>query len=242
MKFVFFGSIPIATECLKVLVSKFEKKNIFVVTDKNYSTEEGITVYNFAQNEELKIFELQELENSDQMFDYGFSLRFNKIISKTLLSKFEYGIINFHGGPLPNYRGSANHIFAILNEEEEFGPTFHYIDEGIDTGPVIQSRLFKVSESDTGYDVFKRTLVIGKILFKNIVQKIAKGDVIEAVRQDLSRGVTYKIKDLSTYQYVDLSTIDEAELIKRIRAFHHPTKKGVITDISGRKVEMRLIK
>lgn len=240
MKFVFFGSIPTATECLKRLVSTLGRDNLFVVTDKKYSTSEGITVYEYAQKNKIKLIDFDDLKSLKCKFAYGFSVRFNKIFTKEVIAKFNEGIINFHGGPLPKYRGSACHIHAILNEEKEFGPTFHFIDEGIDTGPIIASRLFEVNEEDTGYNLFQKTLNVGVELFDDLLEKIKDGQHLNAQPQDLRAGITYRIFDLDQYQSVSLFTIEEEELIKRIRAFHHPLKTGVIAKVAGKKVELKL--
>lgn len=60
-------------------------------------------------------------------------------------------IVNIHGGPLPRYRGLpiAAAVFALLRAESEFGVTLHRVDSGIDTGAIIDRRMFPVSESAT---------------------------------------------------------------------------------------------
>ncbi|MCD2157853.1 hypothetical protein LQL77_29340 [Rhodococcus cerastii] len=60
-------------------------------------------------------------------------------------------IVNVHGAPLPGYRGLplATAAFAILRSEREFGVTLHRVDAGIDTGPIIDRRMFPLSRSVT---------------------------------------------------------------------------------------------
>ncbi|MBN9792692.1 hypothetical protein DMP17_29495 [Pseudonocardia sp. TMWB2A] len=60
-------------------------------------------------------------------------------------------IVNVHGAPLPQYRGLplATAAFAILRSEREFGVTLHRVDAGIDTGPIIDRRMFPLSRSAT---------------------------------------------------------------------------------------------
>lgn len=240
MKIVFFGSIPTATSCLMMLTSLFDKQSVFVITDDGYETDDGETVFEFCKRKNLNITTLNELSNSSETFDYGFSVRFNKIISKQVINKFNKGIINFHGGPLPEYRGSSNHIFAILNEEKKFGPTLHFIDEGIDTGNIITTKMFEISEDDTGYTLFQKTLNLGKELFYDLIKKIALGIEIESVPQNLSKGNTYKVKDLTKYQYISSLNLSEKELLKRLKAFYHPYKSGVILELGDKKIEMKL--
>lgn len=240
MKIVFFGSIPTATSCLMILISFFDKQSVFVITDEEYETDDGETVFEFCKRENLNITTLNKLSNSTETFDYGFSVRFNKIISKQVINKFNKGIINFHGGPLPEYRGSTNHIFAILNEEKKFGPTFHFIDEGIDTGNIITTKMFEISEEDTGYTLFKKTLKTGEEIFYELIKKIYTGIEIESVPQNLSEGNTYKVKDLKNYQYIRSLNLSEKELLKRLKAFYHPFKLSVVLELGNEKIEMKL--
>lgn len=47
-------------------------------------------------------------------------------------------IINIHGGYLPYYKGNHCFFFALLNRDyDKIGSTIHFIDKGIDTGPII---------------------------------------------------------------------------------------------------------
>ena len=48
-------------------------------------------------------------------------------------------VLNIHTTPLPQYRGAANDSWMILNNELGKNMTFHFIDEGIDIGPIIKN-------------------------------------------------------------------------------------------------------
>ena len=54
------------------------------------------------------------------------------------LKVFSNKILNIHLGLSPFYRGQATNYWAFVNNEIQFiGATFHKIDGGIDTGPII---------------------------------------------------------------------------------------------------------
>ena len=48
--------------------------------------------------------------------------------------------INLHGGPLPAYRGGSPLNWQIINQEKEIGISIIKIDEGIDTGDIIEEK------------------------------------------------------------------------------------------------------
>ena len=64
-------------------------------------------------------------------------------------SRIHTKIINCHAGKLPFYRGRNILNWALINDENEFGITVHYVDEGIDTGPIITQGLVEIDDNDT---------------------------------------------------------------------------------------------
>lgn len=239
MKVVLFGSIETAKECLKILANNFLKDEIIVVTDPNYGDRKTNT-FSFAKKEKLRILTFDEINRSEEIFDYGFSIRFNKIFRKPLIEKFKYGLLNMHGGPLPKYKGSANHIFAILNEEKCFGTTLHFISEKIDEGDIIDKAEFPIEENDTGYDLLNKGKKVGILLFEKLIKKIVAGEEIKGIKQTMQTKI-YKVSDLEQYKKVDLKSILDKELIKRCKAFYHPERNSIYTIIDGKKIELKYI-
>ena len=60
------------------------------------------------------------------------------ILREPLLSAFDGRIINIHLGLSPYYRGAGTNFWPLVNREPEYvGATIHYLDAGIDTGPIL---------------------------------------------------------------------------------------------------------
>jgi len=55
------------------------------------------------------------------------------------------GAINFHDGPLPRYAGLHATTWAILNQETSHGVTWHEMREIVDTGAILQQRVFALA-------------------------------------------------------------------------------------------------
>ena len=60
---------------------------------------------------------------------------------------FSLGLLNFHPGDLPKYRGSSAPEWQII-EGKEIIATCHLIDEGIDTGDIIRKKKLNLNYSD----------------------------------------------------------------------------------------------
>jgi phosphoribosylglycinamide formyltransferase 1 len=65
---------------------------------------------------------------------------FMELLSDRLLDRFPQAVINVHPSLLPAYPGLHAIERAVANGEEVFGVTVHYVDTGIDTGPIIAQR------------------------------------------------------------------------------------------------------
>lgn len=72
-----------------------------------------------------------------------------RIIGQTLLSQFEHRIINIHPSLLPNFPGLHGVRDAFEAGVGETGITIHYIDKGIDTGPIIRQEKVQRTDKDT---------------------------------------------------------------------------------------------
>lgn len=68
------------------------------------------------------------------------------IIKNQVISKFNYGILNFHPGDLPNYKGCSAPEWQLY-ENKDIISTCHFIDEGIDTGPILDKKKLNVCKN-----------------------------------------------------------------------------------------------
>ena len=75
---------------------------------------------------------------------------FGQIISKEILELPKYGCINVHASLLPKYRGAAPIQWSIINGEEVTGVTTMQMNEGLDTGDMIQKVEVPITEDETG--------------------------------------------------------------------------------------------
>jgi phosphoribosylglycinamide formyltransferase 1 len=88
---------------------------------------------------------------------------------------FEYyggRIVNTHSAPLPEFPG-AHPIEDVLNAGlRETAATVHYVDEGIDTGPVISARKVPVYEDDTVETLRERVKAVEHRLLPEVVREL----------------------------------------------------------------------
>ena len=121
---------------------------------KDINSKEGITIF------------------KEHKPDIVFSIVNYQIIGAQLLNSTGTGMINFHDGPLPFYRGVNVSSWAILNAEIEHGVTWHLMSEKIDSGDIIAQRKFPIKENITAGQLMMKSLLEGANLFKEIFEDI----------------------------------------------------------------------
>ena len=72
-----------------------------------------------------------------------------RVLGPTLIRAFPCRILNIHPALLPSFPGLHAQRHAIEFGAKVSGCTVHFVDEGVDTGPVILQRAVEVRESDT---------------------------------------------------------------------------------------------
>ncbi|MBE6911650.1 MAG: methionyl-tRNA formyltransferase [Ruminococcaceae bacterium] len=102
---------------------------------------------------------------------------YGKILPKYILDFPKYGCINLHGSLLPKYRGSAPIQRAVLNGEKVSGVTTMLMNEGMDTGDILQIREVAISETDTSESLFEKLSVVGAELLAETVDAHSRGEI-----------------------------------------------------------------
>jgi len=83
---------------------------------------------------------------------------FMRIISPEFVKKYKNRIINIHPALLPSFPGLDSQKQALEYGVKYSGCTVHFVDSGMDTGPIIIQAVVKVKEKDTEKTLSKRIL------------------------------------------------------------------------------------
>lgn len=103
---------------------------------------------------------------------------FGQIISKEILEMPKYGCINVHASLLPAYRGAAPIQWAVINGDKESGVTIMQMDEGIDTGDMIEKVVVPIAEDETGGSLFEKLSQAGAKLCVKVLQDLEDGKAV----------------------------------------------------------------
>lgn len=86
---------------------------------------------------------------------------FGQILPGAILDIPKYGCINVHASLLPKYRGAAPIQWAVINGEKESGVTTMLMNEGLDTGDILETAVVPLDAKETGGSLFDKLSRLG---------------------------------------------------------------------------------
>lgn len=94
---------------------------------------------------------------------------FGQILKKALLEIPRIGALNIHASLLPKYRGAAPIQWAILNRESKTGLTAMWMDEGLDSGPILLQEEVSILPDETAGQLHDRlSALAGDFLLRTL--------------------------------------------------------------------------
>ncbi|MDH5639118.1 MAG: phosphoribosylglycinamide formyltransferase [Nitrospinota bacterium] len=102
---------------------------------------------------------------------------FMRVLSPTFLSRFRGRVINIHPSLLPSFPGLDAQRQALEYGVKVTGCTVHFVDEGVDTGPVIMQIPVEVAPEDTEETLGARILAREHMAYVKSVEMIAEGRI-----------------------------------------------------------------
>jgi len=158
-RIIFMGTPRFAVPALRTLIhEKYTILSVVTQPDRPKGRGQKLTpspVKILAEDNNLTILQPKRLDDSflslllDLKPDLLIIVAFGQIIPGRVLSSAKWGGINIHASLLPQYRGSAPIQWAVINNEKKTGLTTMFMDEGLDTGPILMQQEVDILEGET---------------------------------------------------------------------------------------------
>ncbi|MCF3942999.1 phosphoribosylglycinamide formyltransferase [Oceanobacillus alkalisoli] len=135
----------------------------------------GIETFVFsAKDYESK--EAYEAEIAEQLkrkgIEWVFLAGYMRLIGPTLLQAYEGKIVNIHPSYLPAFPGKDAIGQAFEAGVRQTGVTVHFIDEGMDTGPIIRQEAVSILANDTKETLQKRIQKVEHRLYPQVIREL----------------------------------------------------------------------
>lgn len=100
-----------------------------------------------------------------------------QLLTPSFLARFPLGVVNVHPALLPAFPGLRAVEQALAHGVRVFGVTVHFVDEGVDTGPIILQRAVELPHAREADEVFEQIHSIEHALLPEAIRMIARGAV-----------------------------------------------------------------
>jgi phosphoribosylglycinamide formyltransferase-1 len=100
---------------------------------------------------------------------------FMRVVKGTLLEEFSGRMLNIHPALLPSFKGLHGQKQALDYGVKYSGCTVHFVDAGVDTGPIIVQRVVPVRQDDDEERLSARILKEEHIAYPEAVRLFAEG-------------------------------------------------------------------
>ncbi len=243
-KLLFLGSKPIGYNCLLYLINNKEKLNIEItgiLTRQRLEFGTDNNLQELAVNNGIPVFEnLNDLPECDILY----SVQYHEILKQKDIDKAKQIAVNLHMAPLPEYRGSNQFSFAIIDKKEEFGTTIHKINTKIDNGDILFQKRFPIPDNCWVNKLYDLTYNASLNLFKQTI-----GHIVDCkytpVSQELlvhKYGTSLHLRsEMEELKKIDLNW-DIEKIERYIRATYMPGFEPPFCFINGRKIHFMLDK
>ncbi|MCI8727510.1 MAG: methionyl-tRNA formyltransferase [Hungatella sp.] len=195
MRIVFMGTPDFSVPVLEALAGskhqviavvtqpdkpKGRGKAVVMTPVKEKAVALGIPVYQPAKVREPEFVQVLKDLNPDTIV----VVAFGQILKKNILDLPPFGCVNVHASLLPGYRGSAPIQWAVINGEKESGVTTMMMDEGIDTGDMLEKASIPLESDETGGSLHDKLSRLGAELILSTLTKLEDGTLKRTPQTD----------------------------------------------------------
>lgn len=106
--------------------------------------------------------------------DLVVSAGFMKIVGKEFLARFGGRIVNTHPALLPSFPGAHGVRDALAYGARVTGCTVHFVDDGVDTGPIIAQGVVEIRDEDDESALHERIKEVERSLLVDVVGRLAR--------------------------------------------------------------------
>ena len=224
MNLIFMGTPDFAVEALKRLYEKHNIIAVFTQPDKPKGRGYAMTpppVKVLALEHGTEVFQPASLRN-EAGTEYVEKVRglapdcivvaaYGQIIPKSLLDIPRFGCVNIHGSLLPLLRGAAPIQWSVLNCDKYTGITTMLMNEGLDTGDVLEQEKLEIGQNETSAELFDRMAALGGELILHTLDELARGNITPKPQSDFDEEPTYAPKITK-----DMCPIDFAQNVFKV--------------------------
>lgn len=237
LNIAFFGTSNRSVPILNALHNNFNLKLCITKTDRKVGrkqTLEATKVKEWALEHKIDFLEIQSTKGPEQekilsklkecKIDLGVVADFSYMIPKSIINEPRLKLINVHFSLLPKYRGACPVQFAIMNGDTKTGVTYFVMNEGMDTGDILQTVPYQLTGHETSAELFEMLFELAADNISNTITGYSEGKLAPHAQDHNQATYTYsKTNPSKTFIFKEDAQIDwkqpHSTIYNQIRAF-----------------------
>ncbi len=228
MKLVFMGTPDYAVPTLEALIKAGHAvAAVFCQPDKPVGRKQVLTappVKQCAVRHQIPVYQpttFQDGQAAKQIKEIAPDLiavvAYGKLLPGEVLTIPSYGCINGHASLLPKYRGASPIQWCIVSGETKTGVTTMMMDQGMDTGDILETVSTPIGPNETAEELFDRLAVLTAELMVKTVTDLQAGTVSPTKQSET--GVSYAPLLKKEMAKLDFQTMTANEIHNAVRGF-----------------------
>ena len=188
MRIVFMGTPDYAAVTLQKLIDEnYDIAAVFSQPDKPVGRKQILTppaTKVVALQKNIPVYQPKSMRDGEAYSilseinpDVIVVVAYGKILPKEILDLPKFGCINGHASLLPKLRGASPIQWAIVTGEKKTGVSTMLMDEGMDTGDILEVVETGIGSDETAEELFDRLAVMSADLMISTLKKLQEGTV-----------------------------------------------------------------
>ena len=228
MKIAFCTCVQIGKSCIEAVISSGGRFDLLLTLHDHKSQKKSGRVYldDIANNNGIPLYKLNHINDADVAevvkkyeIDWLFIIGWSQIASVDILKVPRKGVIGAHPTLLPTGRGRAAVPWAILKGLDKTGVTFFKMDEGVDTGEILDQFEIPLRSDEKATTLYNKVNEAHIELIHQIWPKLIE-DMIVGVKQDESLASYWEGRTPADGELYHSMTWNEVDRL--VRATTHP--------------------
>ncbi|MDH4469126.1 MAG: AIR synthase-related protein [Bacteriovoracaceae bacterium] len=183
---------PLKVKIVLVVINNLESPLIKVMEERFPDMGLVITAKTISEYEILRIF-------TEWQIKWVYLCGYMRILSRHFLQHFPHpeltgisSVINIHPSLLPKFPGLHSYEKCFKSEEKVGGVTIHFVDSGVDTGPIIMQREFPKKMNESLSDFSNRGKELEWKMFGDIFQTMLETGTIAPLQRKKIENADYQ--------------------------------------------------
>jgi methionyl-tRNA formyltransferase len=170
--------------------------------------------------------------------EVGIVVAYGKLLPRTLLSIPRFGFLNVHFSLLPAYRGAAPIQWTLINGEQRTGVSLFWLDEGMDTGPLLLQKETPIDPSDDAESLRARLVALGVEALEEALSSIARSGRTEKPQSGESSRAPMLTKEDGHIRWTDSAQ----QIVNRMRGTTPWPGTYAILKQGDRELRLKIVK